>query len=78
MAVATYETWEIVDVSPDGYLQGGNDEGKMREFGLVVNRDVETGELTLGVCRHFTDPDSLAAFAGSEPWAPDEVEEEDA
>jgi hypothetical protein len=68
-----YESYAISQTHENGYLQGTSVEGNVREFALVVNRDLATNELTLGVARHYDDPDSQPAFEGSSPWQESET-----
>ena len=70
--MARYESFLISEVKMDGKMVGRTSDGKQREFALVVDRDTATNELSLGVARHFTDPNSVAISADSEPWTEDE------
>jgi hypothetical protein len=67
-----YEAFVITAINPDGKAQGVTSEGKVREFALVVHRNLETGELSLDAARHFHGDCSVAAFPGSRPWTEEE------
>lgn len=68
-----YEAFAITAVGPTGVCQGTTSDGRVREFALVVHRNLDTDELSLDVARHYSDPRSLAAFVGSEPWGVEEA-----
>ena len=71
--VMSYEISRINTTTEDVQVQGTDKRGNKREFSLVINRDLVTNELSVGVVRHFTDPHSIPWFSDSEPWTEGEV-----
>lgn len=68
------ESFDITRIDTEtGVVQGTTVDGKVREFSLVVDRDLATNKLSLGVVPHYTDPQSdTPAFSESETWTEDE------
>ena len=54
-------------------FQGVTFDGKRREFGIQLVRDLATNKLTLEPYPHFTDPGSATWFEDSEPWTEEEL-----
>lgn len=50
---------------------------KLYEATFCIHRDNKTGDLTWGVVRHYSDPESQAWFPDSEPWPAVNYNEED-
>jgi hypothetical protein len=48
-------------------MQAQDQDGNRREFGMAVQVSTATPP-ELYVFRHYVDPESVAAFPGSEPW----------
>ena len=63
-----FESFVIDKVEDSNKFQGRTFDGKRREFGIQLVRDLATNKLTLEPYRHFTDPDSEKWFEDSEPW----------
>lgn len=67
-----FENYEIVNQEGTHLQLREMLTGKVREAELTVVRDTATNKLSVGVVRHFTDPESLPWFPGSDPWTEDE------
>jgi len=75
--MSRYETFDIKEMKFDLennqiFLMGQTIDGKQREFGFQIVRNLATNQLFFQPYRHFIDPDSKPAFTGSEPWTRDE------
>ena len=61
-----------VERAENGRFQGRTFDGKLREFGMQLVRDLATNKLTLEPYPHFTDFHSEKWFEDSEPWTKEE------
>ena len=65
-----FHSFAIVEINDKGQMVGTDVLGQRREFTLTVNIDNETDEPTVGVARHYVDPQSVPAFENTTPWEP--------
>jgi hypothetical protein len=63
-----FESFVIEQAEDGNKFQGLTFDGKRREFGIQLVRDLATNKLTLEPYPHFTDPGSERWFEDSEPW----------
>jgi len=67
MTAIKFESF-VIEKQEGHRCQGMTFDGKRREFGIQLVRDLATNKLTLEPYRHFTDPESEQWFHDSEPW----------